>query len=77
MRPTRHAIIHGHLVEEFHWHDCPVCYVDAHRASVSFDRTVADLQAAGEVLPGNRSRITRLPFDGDSRQSAHRPPPPS
>ena len=77
MNPERRATIRGHLVEQFRWHDCPICYVDAHRVSVSFDQAVADLQAAGEVPPGNRRHITSTPFVGDSRQSAHRPQPPS
>ena len=66
MRPTRHVTSHGHLVEEFHWHDCPVCYVDAHRVSGSFHHAVADLQAAGRVVPGNQNQNVSRPFDGDS-----------
>jgi hypothetical protein len=64
MRPTRRATIHGHLVEEFHWHDCPVCYVDAHRVSDSFDLAVTDLEAAESSLgmeaisPPLRSAVT-------------------
>jgi hypothetical protein len=50
MRPTRRVTIHGHLVEEFHWHDCPVCYVDAHRVSDSFDHAITDLAAAESSL---------------------------
>jgi hypothetical protein len=53
MKPTRHAIIRGHLVEEFRSLNCPICYVDAHRVASSFDHAVADLQAAGRVPPGN------------------------
>jgi hypothetical protein len=66
VRPARHATIHGHLVEEFHWHDCPICYVDAHRVSGSFDYAVADLQAASRVLPGNRSENISRPLCGDN-----------
>jgi hypothetical protein len=45
MNPERRTTISGHLVEEFRWLDCPICYVDAHRVSGSFDHAVADLQA--------------------------------
>jgi hypothetical protein len=50
MSPTRRVTIHGHLIEEFHWHDCPVCYVDANRVSNSFDHAVTDLEAAESYL---------------------------
>jgi hypothetical protein len=66
MKPTRHATIHGHLVVEFHWHDYPISYVDAHRVSGSFDHAVADLQAAGRVLPENRSQNTYRWIGGDT-----------
>jgi hypothetical protein len=56
VNPERCATIRGHLVEQFRWHDCPICYVDAHRVSGSFDHAVADLQAAGWVLPGVEAR---------------------
>ena len=65
MNPERRATIRGHLVEQFRWHDCPICYVDAHRVPGSFDHAVADLQAAGRVLPGDRSPHTSRPF-GDA-----------
>jgi hypothetical protein len=53
MKPTRHVTIRGHLVEEFRSLNCPICYVDAHRVSGSFDHAVADLQAAGRVNRGS------------------------
>jgi hypothetical protein len=66
MRPTRHATIHGHVVEEFHWHDCPICYVDAHRVAGSFDHAVADLRAAGRFLLAVQSQTARRQFGGDN-----------
>jgi hypothetical protein len=56
MKPTRHATIRGHLVEEFRSLNCPICYIDAHRVSSSFDHAVADLRAAGQVPPENLSQ---------------------
>ena len=53
MRPTRQTTIRGHLVEEFRWHDCPICYVDARRVSGAFDQLVANFRVAGQVLQGN------------------------
>jgi hypothetical protein len=63
MNPERRTTISGHLVEEFRWLDCPMCYVDAHRVSDSFDHAVADLQATSRVLSANRSKNTNRPFD--------------
>jgi hypothetical protein len=60
MKPERSAIIRGHLVEEFCWHDCPICYVDAHRVSDSFDCTVAELQAAHRVAAGPASILASI-----------------
>jgi hypothetical protein len=57
MNPERRTTISGHLVEEFRWLDCPICYVDAHRVSGSFDHAVADLQATSRVLSANRSHL--------------------
>lgn len=67
MNPERRVTIRGHLVEQFRWHDCLICYVDAHRVSDSFDHTVADLQAAGRVLPWISSQNTSRPFGDDLR----------
>jgi hypothetical protein len=61
MKPTRHVTIRGHLVEEFRSLNCPICYVDAHRVSGSFDRAVADLEAAGRVTPGSLSQNASSP----------------
>jgi hypothetical protein len=56
MKPTRHTTIRGHLVEEFRWLSSPVCYVDAHRVTDSFDHAVADLQTAGRLAAENLSQ---------------------
>ena len=55
MKPTRHATIRGHLVEEYRSLNCPICYIDAHRVTGSFEHAVADLLATGQVPPKSLS----------------------
>jgi hypothetical protein len=59
VNPERRATIRGHLVEQFRWHDCPICYVDAHRVLGSFDHAVADLRVAdlAMTIDIDKSRI--------------------
>jgi hypothetical protein len=58
MKFIRYAVVWRHLVEEIRWLGHPICFVDGHQVSGSFENAVIDIQATGRSLPKHLSRNT-------------------
>ena len=73
MKFIRYAVIGGHhLVEEFLWLCHPICFVDGHQVSDSFENAVIDIQSAGGSLPKHLSRNTNRWIGGATAKTEPR-----
>jgi hypothetical protein len=72
MKFIRYAVVLRHLVEEVRWMGDPICFVDGHQVSGSFENAVIDIQAAGRTLPKHLSRNTSRWISGDTAKTESR-----